>query len=67
MTPADFVAWRHRLPRRKNAPVSQSEAGRLLGVSLRQVQAYEAGEKPVPVTVALACEAIATRAMYGPL
>ncbi|PWC81263.1 hypothetical protein TSH64_01070 [Azospirillum sp. TSH64] len=53
MTGADFLAWR------KAQGMTQGDAGDRLGVTRRTVQLYEAGEQPIPRTVALACRAIA--------
>jgi transcriptional regulator with XRE-family HTH domain len=53
MTAAAFKAWRKRLG------LSQREAGDALGLSLRAVANYEAGERRIPKPVALACAAVA--------
>lgn len=51
MTATAFKAWR------KAARLSQAAAARAIGISPRNVFAYEHGEKPVPLTVRLACAA----------
>ena len=48
-------AWRKRLR------LTQTEAGAAIGMSLRQMQSYEAGEAVIPLTVELACEALERR------
>lgn len=53
MTPASLKSWRHELR------LSQRAAAEALGVSERQFRYYEAGEYPIPRTVALACAALA--------
>ena len=60
MTPETFKAWRKRLS------LSQREAAARIGISLRQLQNYEAGSAVVPQTVALACAAIAMGAPPHP-
>ncbi len=37
---------------RKELGMSQTRFGHAVGKSLRQIQYYESGEKPVPITVA---------------
>jgi transcriptional regulator with XRE-family HTH domain len=53
MTPTAFKSWR------KAARLSQAGAADALGISARNVFAYEHDEKPVPLTVRLACAAYA--------
>ena len=59
MTAADFHAWRQRMGLKKN------EAARALGIGVRTLDYYEAGQRseggaaPIPQTVALACAALA--------
>lgn len=53
MPPAALREWRKRLG------LSQRGAADALGLSLRAVQNYEAGERTIPKPVALACAAIA--------
>jgi transcriptional regulator with XRE-family HTH domain len=53
MTAQSLLAWRKRLNLRQGA------AARALGVSSNSLRAYETGERPVPLYVALACAAIA--------
>jgi Helix-turn-helix domain len=50
--PDDFRAWRHR------HRLTQTGAGKLLGLTLRAVQHYEAGTRGIPRTTELACWAI---------
>lgn len=52
MTPQDFKDWRKRVD------MTQSEAADRLGVTKRAVQAWEAGERPILPSTALACAAI---------
>lgn len=52
MTPQDFKGWRERLG------LSQQEAGEALGTTKRAVQMWEAGDRPISRTVALACAAV---------
>ena len=52
MTPEDFKAWRERLD------MTQQEAADAIGVTKRSVQMWEAGDRPIGRTVALACAAI---------
>ena len=49
MTPAALLAWRkrHRL--------TQAEAARLIGISVRQLARYEAAHAAIPCVLALAC------------
>ena len=63
MTPASFKSWR------KAARLSQAAAARAIGISPRNVFAYEHGEKPIPLIVRLACAAYALglRDYDGPL
>lgn len=44
---------------RKRLGLSQAEFAALLGMGLRQVGKYETGAAPIPMTVALACAALA--------
>lgn len=53
MTADSLLAWRARLH------FNRSEAARRLGVSRNAYAAYETGRSPIPLTVALACAAIA--------
>jgi transcriptional regulator with XRE-family HTH domain len=52
MTGDQMRAWRKRLD------LHQAEAAARLGLSSRSIQLYEAGEQPVPRSVALACAAL---------
>lgn len=60
MTPEALKAWRSRLadPAGRRRRLSQSGAARLLRVSLRTYQEWEAGRTAIPGPVALACAAI---------
>lgn len=49
MSAALFRAWRGR------HNLSQNQAARTLGLSLRMIKYYESGEKPIPKTIRLAC------------
>ena len=53
MTPQTFAEWRRR------QRLSKAAAGRLLGCSKNSIFAWETGQSPIPVYVALACAAIA--------
>jgi transcriptional regulator with XRE-family HTH domain len=53
MAPATFRQWRKRLG------YTQAEAAQAIGMGTRQCQKYEQGEAPIPLTVALACAAVA--------
>ena len=55
MTPASLKAWRERLSWNK------TKAAEALGLSPNGYYAYEAGVRPIPRHVALACAAI----VYG--
>lgn len=55
MTASDLKTWRQSIG------LSQRAAAEALGVSLRMYQYYEAGERPIPKTVALACAAAAAQ------
>jgi len=55
MTPTALHAWRKRLG------LIQSKAAVALGLSLRGYRNYEGGEHPIPLLVALACEALEIR------
>lgn len=52
MTADEFKAWRteHNMPLK--------EAAEALGTTLRAVQYWEAGDRPISRTVALACAAV---------
>lgn len=52
MSGGDFRAWRkrHRL--------TQAAAGAELGRTVQQIRAYEAGRKPIPRAIVLACTAL---------
>lgn len=50
MTNADFKAWRAAMG------LTQSRAGRLLGVTDRAVRMWESGNRRVPQTVVILCE-----------
>jgi transcriptional regulator with XRE-family HTH domain len=50
--PEDIRAWRQRLG------LTQTQAGGALGVTLRAVQHYEGGTRPIPRVIELACWAI---------
>lgn len=49
MLPESFRRWRH------HHGLTQAQAARALGLSLRMVQNYEGGHAPLPLTVGLAC------------
>lgn len=57
MQPTTFRAWRHE---RK---FSQEAAARSLGVTLRTVQYWEAGEVPIPESAQILMQAIAQTGM----
>jgi transcriptional regulator with XRE-family HTH domain len=50
--PEDFREWRQRLG------LTQTEAGKLLGLTLRAIQHYEGGTRLIPRTTELACWAL---------
>lgn len=52
MTGEQFEAWR------RNLGLTQEGAAEVLELSLNTVQAYEAGELPIPKVVELACRAL---------
>jgi transcriptional regulator with XRE-family HTH domain len=54
--PEDMKAWRLRLG------LTQAQAGEALGVTLRAIQHYEGGTRPIPRVVELACWAV----QHGP-
>jgi transcriptional regulator with XRE-family HTH domain len=54
VTPADFIAWRTSLG------FSRAEAARRLGIHANSMTNYEQGRTEIPLTVALACAAVAT-------
>jgi len=62
MTPAALKAWR------KHLGLSQKAAGKAIGVSHSSVQKYESGAMAIPLTVELACAAVAlgVRGYAGP-
>ena len=53
MTPTSLNAWRERLS------INKAEAARRLGLSRNAYASYEAGERRIPLYIALACAAIA--------
>ncbi len=53
MTPADFTALHNRLG------ISRAELCRRIGIAPNSGTAYALGRKPIPLTVALACAAVA--------
>lgn len=53
MTPQDLKDWRARLD------LTQKAAADALGTTVRAVQMWEAGDRPISRTVALACAAVA--------
>lgn len=53
MKPTTLIAFR------KGRKLTQTACAKALGVGRRSLIRYEAGEKPIPVTVALACAALA--------
>jgi transcriptional regulator with XRE-family HTH domain len=53
--PERMQAWRDRLG------LTQTQAGEALGLSLRAIQHYEGGSRPIPRVVELACWAIEHR------
>lgn len=52
MSAARFLRWR------KGLGWNQTEAGRQLGMSMREIQRYEKGQKAIPRYLALACWAL---------
>jgi len=52
MTAEEFRVWRD------NLGLSQREAAEVLDLRLNTVEAYEAGELPIPKVVELACRAL---------
>lgn len=52
MTPAEFADWRRRMG------LNRSKAAEALGISRNMPAKYEAGERPIPLTIALACAAL---------
>lgn len=59
MTAADLKAWRTRLG------MTQGKAAAALGLSLRAIQNYEGGFRPIPLPVELACEGYEARLSKG--
>jgi transcriptional regulator with XRE-family HTH domain len=53
VTPASLTSWRIRLG------LNKSEASRRLGLSRNALEAYEKGERRIPLYIALACSALA--------
>ena len=53
MTAADFIALHKRLG------ISRGELCRLVGIAPNSGTAYALGRRPIPLTVALACAAVA--------
>jgi transcriptional regulator with XRE-family HTH domain len=53
MTPSDWIKWREHLG------ITNAEAARRLGISKNMPAAYERGESPIPLYIALACAALA--------
>jgi hypothetical protein len=53
--PEEMRAWRDRLD------LTQKQAGEQLGLTLRAIQHYEGGTRPIPHVVELACWAIEHR------
>lgn len=53
MSPADFAAWR------KLMSLNRTRAAAALGISRNMPARYEAGTASIPLTVALACAALA--------
>lgn len=52
MTPDEFKNWR------KSVKLKQQDVADALGTTIRAVQMWEAGDRPISRTVALACAAI---------
>lgn len=52
MTAEEFKTWRNQLD------LTQQEAADALGATKRAVQMWEAGDRPISRTVALACAAV---------
>lgn len=50
--PEDMRAWRQRLG------LTQTDAGKALGLTLRAIQHYEGGTRVIPRAVELACWAL---------
>lgn len=50
--PEDMRAWRDRLG------LTQTQAGKALGLTLRAIQHYEGGSRKIPRVIELACWAI---------
>lgn len=61
MTGAEFIAWREMLG------ISRAEACRRLGIHPNSVTVWEKGERAIPMTVALACTAVARKLKPWPL
>lgn len=59
MTPADFLAWRKRLG------LTVRGAAAALGIHQETVSAYGTGKSPVPLYIALACEALESRVLHS--
>lgn len=53
MTASDFIALQQRLG------ISRGELCRRIGIAPNSGTAYALGRKPIPLTVALACAAVA--------
>jgi transcriptional regulator with XRE-family HTH domain len=53
MTPASIKFWRERFG------WSQAEAARQLGTARNTYMGYESGAQPIPLYIALACQALA--------
>ena len=60
MTPADFIALHQRLG------ISRGELCRRIGIAPNSGTAYAKGRQAIPLTVALACEAIQRRTAASP-
>ncbi len=58
MTASAFRAWRERLG------LTRAAAASALGLSVRCLAHYEAGDRPVPRVVELACERVEERLDY---
>ena len=52
MTSHDLIAWRAQLG------LNQVQAAKALGIARNSLRFYEAGARPIPFTVALACAAL---------
>ena len=59
MTPAELRQWIDTQTNEKGRRISDAEAARRLGCSPNGLRAWLEGKRPVPLTIALACAALA--------